>query len=71
MAELTMERWRYPRFFTENISEEAAVLSAEDSKHVAQVLRMKPGDFAVICDGRGTDYLGKLESTSEIGRAHV
>lgn len=64
MAELTMERWRYPRFFTENISEEAAVLSAEDSKHVAQVLRMKPGDFAVICDGRGTDYLGKLESTS-------
>ena len=64
MAELTMERWRYPRFFTENISEEAAVLSAEDSKHVAQVLRMKPGDFAVICDGRGTDYLGRLESAS-------
>lgn len=64
MAELTMERWRYPRFFTENISEEAAVLSAEDSKHVAQVLRMKPGDFAVICDGKGTDYLGRLESAS-------
>lgn len=64
MAELTMERWRYPRFFTGNISEEAAVLTAEDSKHVSQVLRMKPGDFAVICDGKGTDYLGKLESAS-------
>ena len=64
MAELTMERWRYPRFFTENVSEEAAVLSAEDSKHVSQVLRMKPGDFAVICDGKGMDYLGKLESVT-------
>ena len=64
MSELTMERWRYPRFFTENVSEETAVLSAEDSKHVAQVLRMKPGDFAVICDGKGMDYLGKLESAA-------
>ncbi|MGN1340119.1 MAG: 16S rRNA (uracil(1498)-N(3))-methyltransferase [Oscillospiraceae bacterium] len=64
MAELTMERWRYPRFFTENISEETAVLSAEDSKHVSQVLRMKSGDLAVICDGNGMDYLGKLESAS-------
>ena len=57
-----MERWRYPRFFTENVSETAAVLSSEDSKHVSQVLRMRPGDIAVICDGKGTDYLGELES---------
>lgn len=64
MSEQTMERWRYPRFFTENISEETAVLSAEDSKHVSQVLRMKPGDIAVICDGRGTDFLGRLESSA-------
>ncbi len=62
--ELKMERWRYPRFFTENISETAAVLDREDSKHVSQVLRMRPGDLAVICDGKGTDYLGKLESTA-------
>lgn len=62
--ELKMERWRYPRFFTENISESAAVLDREDSKHVSQVLRMRPGDLAVICDGKGTDYLGKLESAS-------
>lgn len=62
--ELTMERWRYPRFFTENISETAAVLNPEDSKHVSQVLRMKPGDIAVICDGKGMDHLGRLESTA-------
>ena len=60
--ELKMERWRYPRFFTENISDTAAVLDREDSKHVSQVLRMRPGEFAVICDGNGTDYLGRLES---------
>ena len=46
--ELKMERWRYPRFFTENISDTAAVLDREDSKHVSQVLRMRPGEFAVI-----------------------
>ena len=64
MSEEKIERWRYPRFFTENISETAAVLDAEDSKHVAQVLRMRPGDLAVICDGKGTDYLGELENSS-------
>lgn len=62
--ELTMERWRYPRFFTENISETAAVLNPEDSKHVSQVLRMKPGDIAVICNGKGMDHLGRLESAA-------
>lgn len=62
--EIKMERWRYPRFFTENISDTTAVLSGEDSKHAVQVLRMRAGDYAVICDGRGTDYLGQL---SELG----
>ena len=60
--EIKMERWRYPRFFTENISETAAVLSGEDAKHAVQVLRMREGDYAVICDGKGTDYLGQLSS---------
>lgn len=63
MEQEKIERWRYPRFFTENISETAAVLDQEDSRHVAQVLRMKPGDIAVICDGKGTDYLAELESS--------
>ncbi len=63
MEQEKIERWRYPRFFTENISETTAILDPEDSKHVAQVLRMKPGDIAVICDGKGTDYLAELESS--------
>ncbi len=62
--ELKMERWRYPRFFTENISENAAVLEGEDAKHAAAVLRMRAGDIAVLCDGRKTDYLAEAEETS-------
>ena len=57
-----IERWRYPRFFTENINDERGVIGAEDAKHAAQVLRMRAGDCAVLCDGRGTDYLAELES---------
>ena len=55
--EQKIERWRFPRFFTENISEETAVVSGEDAKHIAVVLRMRAGDNAVLCDGKGTDYL--------------
>lgn len=61
--ELKMERWRYPRFFTENISDTTAVLSGDDAKHAVQVLRMREGDHAVICDGKGTDYLARLAET--------
>lgn len=58
--ELKMERWRYPRFFTDNISAETAVVSGEDAHHISVVLRMRAGDIAVLCDGRGTDYLAEL-----------
>lgn len=64
--ELKQERWRYPRFFTENISEDCAVISGDDVKHITSVLRMRTGEFAVLCDGNGTDFLAEL-STSEGG----
>ncbi len=54
-----IERWRYPRFFTGNIGK-TAVLTPEDSKHICQVLRMKAGDYAVVCDGNSNDYLCRL-----------
>lgn len=57
------ERWRYPRFFTENISEDSAVVSGEDVKHITSVLRMKKGDPAVLCDGRQNDFLAELAET--------
>ena len=60
--ELKQERWRYPRFFTENIAEDIAIVSGEDVKHISSVLRMRAGDIAVLCDGRGTDFLAELQS---------
>ena len=64
-VELKQERWRYPRFFTKNISENTAVISGEDVKHITSVLRMRTGDIAVLCDGRGTDLLTELTAVSE------
>lgn len=60
---LEKERWRYPRFFTDNISDETAVVSGEDVKHITSVLRMKKGGLAVLCDGAQNDYLAELEDT--------
>ncbi|MBQ8614368.1 MAG: 16S rRNA (uracil(1498)-N(3))-methyltransferase [Ruminiclostridium sp.] len=54
-----IERWRYPRFFTENIGR-TAVLTPEDSKHISGVLRMKAGEYAVVCDGNCNDYLCRV-----------
>lgn len=58
--ELKMERWRYPRFFTENITDDTAIVGGEDARHISVVLRMRTGDIAVLCDGHGTDLLAKL-----------
>ena len=65
MAELEIERWRYPRFFTENIDERGAILMGDEPRHAVQVLRMRSGDLAVLCDGKGTDYLARLESADK------
>ncbi len=68
MIELKQERWRYPRFFCDNVCEDGAVITGEDVRHITSVLRMKTGDIAVICDGHGADYLCELRS-AESGSA--
>lgn len=45
-----------PRFFSTEILDKTAFLSAEDSKHIAKVLRLKEGDRVTLCNGMGTDY---------------
>lgn len=59
-VELKQERWRYPRFFTEEISDKFAFVSEDDAAHAAKVLRMRAGDIAVLCDGHKTDYLARF-----------
>lgn len=49
------------RFFMAgtNISGGKAIIRGRDAEHV-KVLRLKPGEDVVICDGQGTDYKCRL-----------
>ena len=53
------------RFFTEDIRGGTACVTGEDVRHIRRVLRMRDGDSAEICDGRGTDYAGVITSVSD------
>ena len=46
-----------PRFFVTDsqIGKTTAIITGGDAEHV-KVLRMRPGERLVLCDGRGTDY---------------
>ena len=46
-----------PRFFIAgtNIKGGMAVMKGRDAEHV-RVLRLRPGDDVILCDGEGTDY---------------
>lgn len=59
-----VERWRYPRFFGDN-SGETAVISGGDAVHISRVLRMKPGELVIVCDGEGTDCLCRITDAGE------
>ena len=54
-----------PRFFTDNILEETAVISGDDAKHISKVLRAKVGEKVTVCDGQGTDYECEIAEISE------
>ena len=52
-----------PRFFMAgtNIMGGMAIMKGRDAEHV-RVLRMRPGEDMIICDGQGTDYKCRLVS---------
>lgn len=61
------------RFFMTgtNIDGGRAVIRGQDAGHI-RVLRLRPGEDVVICDGRGTDYRCRLvRSTAEEAEAEV
>lgn len=45
-----------PRFFSNQISQDTAVIQGEDAKHISKVLRMRVGDTLTINDMNGMDY---------------
>ena len=55
-----------PRFFMNQImpGDASAVLTGEQAAH-ARVLRLKPGEEIVLCDGQGTDYAARVEAITD------
>ena len=53
-----------PRFFMAgtNLAGGRAYIRGQDAEHV-RVLRLRPGEDVVICDGQGTDYRCRLVTT--------
>jgi len=56
------------RFFMAgtNLKGGMAIIKGRDAEHI-QVLRMKPGERIVICDGKGTDYMCRLVRSDDDG----
>lgn len=46
------------KYFCEELTPDAqsALLTGDEARHMAVVLRAQPGDAVVLCDGRGSDY---------------
>lgn len=55
-----------PRFFMNQImpGDASAVLTGEQAAH-ARVLRLKPGEEIVLCDGQGTDYAARVQEITD------
>jgi 16S rRNA (uracil1498-N3)-methyltransferase len=60
---------RPPRFFIspDQIAGIEAVVTGEDVRHIATVLRMKTGDELLLCDGEGTEYAVKIKHVERSG----
>ena len=54
-----------PRFFTDNITDNKAVISGDDAKHIVKVLRCRVGEKITICDLLGYDYECEIAELGE------
>ncbi len=54
-----------PRFFSQNIIEDKAIISGGDAVHISKSLRMKKGEEIIVCDTKGTDYVCELSEFGE------
>lgn len=54
------------RFFVtpDDMTEDSAVITGEDVKHISRVLRMRRGDRVMLSDGRGYEYPAEIEDIS-------
>lgn len=50
------------RYFVapEQMSDNAVTITGDDARHLTSVMRAKPGDQLIACDGRGRDVLARI-----------
>lgn len=54
-----------PRFFTPSVEGDAVRITGGDARHIARVLRMRPGEQLTVCDGLGGDYRCEITGVSD------
>lgn len=52
------------RYFCTSLAGDTALLEGDEAKHLAKVLRAKPGDEVILCDGAGTDCTARVTLAS-------
>ena len=52
------------RFYVsaDQLAEKEVFISGGDVNHIKNVLRLEVGDWIVACDGKGTDYVSRIQS---------
>lgn len=53
------------RYFTTDITEDFARITGQDATHICKVLRMQKGDTLILCDGKNTDYIAEITSSTQ------
>ena len=53
------------RFFIDGTADGRAYIAGADALHIAKALRMRPGEALTLCDGKGTDFDGVLETVTD------
>ena len=53
------------RYFTTEISDGIATLRGADAHHLARVMRAKPGDTVILCDGNAVEYTATITGFGE------
>ena len=53
------------RYFTTEISDGTATLRGADAHHLVRVMRAKPGDTVILCDGNAVEYTATITGFGE------
>ena len=52
------------RYFATEFTETTAALTGPDAHHLGKVMRARPGDEVILCDGAGFDYTAAVAAVT-------